>query len=97
MKRETGESSEKKQTSIGRDEFRKQQDIERERIRKELQERGSSKSAKTIKWLAIGLIGISAILAVIKPATMPLWYFFIAVVLPIIYESIRNLLAKLKT
>ena len=43
MKRETGEGSEKKQTSIGRDEFRRQQDIERERFRKELQERGGKK------------------------------------------------------
>jgi len=40
--------------------------------------------ATSNKWLAIGLIGISAILAIIKPATMPLWYFFIAVILPII-------------
>ena len=38
----------------------------------------------TIKWLAIGLIGISAILAVIKPATMPFPYFFLVLILPLI-------------
>ena len=43
MKRETGEGSEDKQTSSDRDEFRRQQDIERERFRKELQERGGKK------------------------------------------------------
>lgn len=32
-----------KKTSNGRDEFRRQQDIERERFRKELQERGGKK------------------------------------------------------
>jgi len=34
---------EDKKTSNGRDEFRRQQDIERERFRKELQERGGKK------------------------------------------------------
>jgi len=56
MNRETGEGSEKKQTSIGRDEFRKQQDIEREKYRKELQERGSSKKPiKIIAWVIFGV------------------------------------------
>ena len=56
MKREAGEGSEKKQTSIGRDEFRKQQDIEREKFRKELQERGSSKKTiKVIGWIVFGV------------------------------------------
>ena len=43
MKREAGEGSEDKQTSIGREAFRKSQDIEREKYRKELQERGGKK------------------------------------------------------
>ncbi len=55
MKRETGEGSEKKQTSIARDEFRKQQDIEREKYLKELQERGSSKKIKVVMWVILGV------------------------------------------
>ena len=46
---------EDKKPSNGRDEFRRQQDIERERFRKELQERGSSNKIKVIKWLVFGL------------------------------------------
>ena len=65
MKREMGEGSEKKQTSIGREAFRKSQDIEREKYRKELQERGSSKIIKVFKWIAFGLIAYLIISGVI--------------------------------
>ena len=65
MKRETGESSEKKKTSSDRDEFRRQQDIERERFRKELQERGSSKKFKAIKWIAFSLVAYIIISGII--------------------------------
>jgi hypothetical protein len=60
----------------------------------------------TVKWLAIGLIGISAILAVTKPATMPFWYFFQTLILPLIplfglvywvLRSRKSWLAKLVT
>ena len=41
---------------LSRDEFNKQQDVERERYRKELQEKGSCKVIKVIKWLVFGLV-----------------------------------------
>jgi|7_EtaG_2_1085326.scaffolds.fasta_scaffold125372_2 hypothetical protein len=40
---------------LSRDEFNRQQDVERERYRKELQEKGGCKAIKVIKWLVFGL------------------------------------------
>ena len=48
------ESEEIKATKwLSRDEFNRQQDIERERFRKELQERKDSKTNKVVKRLAL--------------------------------------------
>ena len=41
---------------LGRETFRKSQDLEREKYRKELQERGSSKKIKVIKWWVASIV-----------------------------------------
>ena len=70
MERTMRDSSKKKQTPIGREEFRRQQDIERERFRKELQERNSSKKKQTIKSIKYGLawglyLGVSLVIGLV--------------------------------
>ena len=42
--------------SISRDEFRRQQDIEREIYREELQAKGGSKAIKVVKWAMISTL-----------------------------------------
>ena len=41
---------------LSRDEFNRQQDVERERYRKELPKRDKRKMIKIIKWLVFGLV-----------------------------------------
>jgi hypothetical protein len=50
------DSSKEKQTIIGRDAFRRQQDIEREIHREELQAKGGSKAIKVIKWAMMSIL-----------------------------------------
>ena len=62
MKREVEKASEKKQPHVSREVFREEQDIERERYRKKLQERGSNKNIRVIKWIVFGAILVVLIL-----------------------------------
>ena len=56
MERTMRNSSKEKQTIIGRDAFRRQQDIEREIYREELQAKGGSKAIKVVKWAMISTL-----------------------------------------
>ena len=71
------DSSKEKQTPIGREEFRRQQDIERERYRKDLQAKGGSKVIKVIKWVMLCMLFYLAFLGLLQIqdiATCPVDY-----------------------
>ena len=56
MERTMRNSIKEKQTILGRDAFRRQQDIEREIYREELQAKGGSKAIKVVKWAMISTL-----------------------------------------